>query len=43
MTEEILTRLLSGEAVSGQTLSEELGVTRADGLEADRPAARTRI
>ena len=29
MTEEILTRLLSGEAVSGQTLSEELGVTRA--------------
>ena len=27
MTEEILTRLLSGEAVSGQTLSEELGVT----------------
>lgn len=29
MTEEILTRLLSGEAVSGQTLSEELGVSRA--------------
>lgn len=29
MTEEILTRLLGGEPVSGQTLSEELGVTRA--------------
>ena len=29
MTEEILSRLLTGEPVSGQTLSEELGVTRA--------------
>ena len=29
MTEEILTRLLTGEPVSGQALSEELGVTRA--------------
>ena len=29
MTEEILSRLLTGEPVSGQTLSETLGVTRA--------------
>ena len=38
MTEEILTRLLSGEAVSGQTLSEELGVTRAAAMFAAKEA-----
>ena len=29
MTEQILSRLLCGQSVSGQALSEELGVTRA--------------
>ena len=29
MTEQILSRLLGGQSVSGQALSEELGVTRA--------------
>ena len=40
MTEEILTRLLGGEPVSGQTLSEELGVTRAAVWKQNRPASR---
>ena len=37
MTEQILSRLLCGQSVSGQALSEELGVTRA-GMETDQPA-----